>query len=38
MRFAKLTDYDEIAKKETDDIQKLLETYLMMNLQLVLNG
>jgi len=23
MRFAKLTDYDEIAKKETDDIQKL---------------
>ncbi len=27
MRFAKLTDYDEIAKKETDDIQKLLENW-----------
>jgi len=27
MRFAKLTDYDEIAKKGTDDIQKLLENW-----------
>jgi len=27
MRFAKLTDYDAIAKKETDDIQKLLENW-----------
>jgi len=27
MRFAKLTDYDAISKKETDDIQKLLENW-----------
>jgi len=29
MRFAKLTDYDELAKKNTDVIQKLLENWVV---------